>query len=189
MKLNEIKKNPKNPRIIKDAKFKKLVKSIQDFPQMMELRPIIVDENNMILGGNMRFSAIKELKMNEIPDNWVKKASELTEEQKQEFIIKDNVGFGDWNFEDLKVDWDVELLEDWGVEIIDYSKGLEVNNMTDEDVDTEEYFDPIGNSAGLQRVVFLFDGKDEAESYLHNLKVEYKKRSMAWQVNLSTKST
>ena len=104
MKLSEIKSNPNNPRIIKDDKFHKLVNSIKDFPQMMELRPIVIDENNIVLGGNMRLKALKELKYTEIADEWIKRASELTESEKQQFIIKDNVGFGDWDWELLAND-------------------------------------------------------------------------------------
>ena len=124
MKLSELKTNPKNPRLIKDDKFRKLVKSIHDFPQMMELRPIIVDENNVIQGGNMRFKALKELGYKEIPDNWVKHGKDLTTEQWQEFVIKDNVGFGEWDFEQLANEWDSEKLEEWGldVEILDGEK-------------------------------------------------------------------
>lgn len=88
VKISEIKPNPNNPRIIKDEKFKKLVKSIQDFPEMLELRPIVVDDNMVVLGGNMRLKALKELKIKEVP---IIKANELTEDQKKEFIIKDNV--------------------------------------------------------------------------------------------------
>ena len=88
VKISEIKPNPNNPRIIKDENFKKLVKSIQDFPEMLELRPIVVDDNMVVLGGNMRLKALKELKITEVP---IIKANELTEEQKKEFIIKDNV--------------------------------------------------------------------------------------------------
>jgi len=94
MKLSEIKLNPKNPRICKDDKFKKLVKSLQEFPQMMELRPIIVDEDNIIQGGNMRFRALKELGFKEIPDSWVKQGKDLTPEQWREFVIKDNISYG-----------------------------------------------------------------------------------------------
>lgn len=117
MKLNEIKPNPDNPRILRDGKFAKLKQSLQDFPEMMDLRPIVVDENGIILGGNMRFRALQELygKNGEIPGTWVKRADELTEEQKKEFIIKDNVSFGDWNFDALK-GWD-EPLDDWGVDV------------------------------------------------------------------------
>jgi len=82
LKVSNLKLNPKNPRLIKDDKFRKLVRSIQDFPKMMELRPIVIDDKNMILGGNMRYRAIKELGMKEIPENWVKKAEEINDEEK-----------------------------------------------------------------------------------------------------------
>ena len=121
VKLSAIKPNPSNPRLIKDEKFEKLKQSITDFPQMMELRPMIVDESNTLLGGNMRFKALQDLGYKEIPDNWIKKASELTEEQKKEFIIKDNVGFGEWEWEQLANEWDVEQLTQWGLDIPDYA--------------------------------------------------------------------
>jgi DNA modification methylase len=114
MNINEIKPNPNNPRIIKDEKFKKLVKSIQDFPQMLELRPIVIDENNVVLGGNMRLKACIEAGLKDVP---VKQAKELTEEQKKEFIIKDNVAFGEHNWEILANDWNVEDLTEWGLDI------------------------------------------------------------------------
>jgi DNA modification methylase len=114
MNINEIKTNPSNPRIIKDDKFKKLVKSIQDFPQMLELRPIVIDENNIVLGGNMRLKACIEAGLTDVP---VKQAKELTEEQKKEFIIKDNVAFGEHNWEILANDWNVEDLTEWGLDI------------------------------------------------------------------------
>jgi len=114
MNINEIKPNPNNPRIIKDDKFKKLVKSIQDFPQMLELRPIVIDENNIVLGGNMRLKACIEAGLKDVP---VKQAKELTEEQKKEFIIKDNVGFGEWSWDDLANNWNVEDLTEWGLDI------------------------------------------------------------------------
>lgn len=117
MKISQIKTNKKNPRFIKDEKFKKLVNSIKEFPKMMELRPIIVDEDNTVLGGNMRLKALKELNYTEIPDNWVKKASDLTDEEKNEFIVKDNVGFGDWDWELLANEWNSEELEDWGLDL------------------------------------------------------------------------
>lgn len=114
VKLSEIKPNPKNPRLIKDEKFKKLVKSIKEFPQMLELRPIVVDENNIILGGNMRFKALKEAGYTEVS---IVKANDLTDEQKDEFIVKDNVGFGEWDWDSLANEWDVEKLEDWGLDL------------------------------------------------------------------------
>jgi hypothetical protein len=117
MKINEIKINPNNPRLIKDGKFKKLVKSIESFPKMMELRPIIIDENNIILGGNMRYTALKQLGYKEIPDNWIKQADKLTDEEKKEFIVKDNVGFGDWDYDLLANQWDEIKLEEWGMDL------------------------------------------------------------------------
>ena len=114
MNINEIKPNPSNPRIIKDDKFKKLVKSIQDFPQMLELRPIVIDENNIVLGGNMRLKACIEAGLKDVP---VKQAKELTEEQKKEFIVKDNVGYGEWDWDDLANNWNVEDLTEWGLDI------------------------------------------------------------------------
>jgi site-specific DNA-methyltransferase (adenine-specific) len=114
MNINEIKPNPSNPRIIKDDKFKKLVKSIQDFPQMLELRPIVIDENNIVLGGNMRLKACIEAGLKDVP---VKQAKELTEEQKKEFIVKDNVGYGEWDWDDLANNWDEQLLTEWGLDI------------------------------------------------------------------------
>jgi hypothetical protein len=120
MNINEIKPNPNNPRIIKDDKFKKLVKSIQDFPQMLELRPIVIDENNIVLGGNMRLKACIEAGLKDVP---VKQAKELTEEQKKEFIVKDNVGYGEWDWDDLANNWDEQLLTEWGLDIPNFDSG------------------------------------------------------------------
>ena len=117
IKLSELKVNPQNPRLIKDVKFRLLCDSIKSFPEMMELRPIICDENNVILGGNMRYKALKELKMNEVPASWVKKTSELTEEQKKQFIIKDNNSFGEYDYDMLANEWSDLPLQDWGVDL------------------------------------------------------------------------
>jgi ParB-like chromosome segregation protein Spo0J len=114
VKISEVKTNPKNPRLIKDDKFKKLVKSIQEFPQMLELRPIVVDENNIVLGGNMRLKACKEAGLKEV---YIVKAENLTEQQKDEFIVKDNVGFGEWDWDILANEWDTEKLDEWGLDL------------------------------------------------------------------------
>ena len=126
-KVSEVKANPNNPRIIKDDKFKKLVQSIKDFPEMLELRPIVVNNDGIVLGGNMRLKACKEAGLKEVP---VIKASELTEEQQKEFIIKDNVGFGEWDWEDLANNWDAEELTDWG---LDLPVSMEVELEAEED--------------------------------------------------------
>lgn len=126
MKISNLKANPKNPRIIKDDKFKKLVKSLQEFPEMMEKRPMVcvtdVDGKLYPLGGNMRLKALQELKYKEIPDEWVMLADEWTEEKRQEFVIKDNVGFGEWDWDELNADWDLEQLEEWGLDVPDIEK-------------------------------------------------------------------
>lgn len=121
MKLSKIKSNQNNPRIIKDDKFKKLCQSIKDLPKMMELRPIIVDENFIVQGGNMRLKALNELGYKDIPETWVKQANDFTEDELKEFIIKDNVGFGEWDWDDLANNWEVEKLQDWGLDIPNFA--------------------------------------------------------------------
>lgn len=119
MKITDIKPNPNNPRIIKDQKFKLLVKSIQEFPEMLELRPIVIDENNIVLGGNMRLKACIEAGLTDVPV----KVATLNEKQKNEFIIKDNVGFGEWDWDDLANNWDVDELTEWSLDIPNFNNG------------------------------------------------------------------
>jgi site-specific DNA-methyltransferase (adenine-specific) len=121
MLITEIKSNPNNPRLIKDHKFKQLVKSIQDFPQMLELRPIVIDENNMVLGGNMRLKACHEAGLTDVP---VIHANNLTEEKKKEFIVKDNVGYGEWDWDDLANNWDALELTEWGLDIPNFDANV-----------------------------------------------------------------
>ena len=120
MKITDIKPNPNNPRIIKDDKFQKLVKSIQEFPEMMAKRPIVcvtdIDGKLYPLGGNMRLKAIQELKYKTIPDEWIILADDWTQEQRSEFVIKDNIGYGEWNWDDLANNWDTEKREEWGLD-------------------------------------------------------------------------
>ena len=117
IKLSDIKSNPNNPRLIKDEKFKKLVNSIKEFPKMMDLRPIIIDNDSMILGGNMRLKALLELKYSEVPNEWIKKAKDLTEEETKRFVIADNVGFGEHDWDVLANEWDAEQLTEWGIDL------------------------------------------------------------------------
>ncbi len=114
VKISEVKSNPNNPRIIKDDKFQKLVKSIKEFPEMLSIRPIVVNADMVVLGGNMRLKACKEAGIKELA---IIKAEDLTEDQQKQFIIKDNVGFGEWDWEDLANNWDAEQLIDWGLDI------------------------------------------------------------------------
>ena len=136
MKLKDIKANPNNPRVIRDDKFEKLRNSIESFPQMMALRPIVVDADNVILGGNMRFRALQDLGYKDVPDEWVKKADELTEEQKREFIIKDNSGFGAWDWDSLANEWDAEQLSEWGLDMPDWTGDEpDIDDLIGEDKD------------------------------------------------------
>lgn len=134
IKLSKIKPNPNNPRIIKDDKFFKLVKSLETFGEkMMPLRPIVIDENNIILGGNMRFKALKELGYSEVPENWIATTKGMSEEDKKEFIIKDNVGFGDWDFDMLSNEWNTELLSEWSLEIPTFDDFFDYDDVEETD--------------------------------------------------------
>ena len=154
MKLTDIKPNPNNPRVIKDASFEKLCNSIKDFPKMMELRPIVIDSNSIVLGGNMRLKAINHLGMKEIPDTWVKSASELTEEEQKRFIIADNVSGGDWDFEDLNTNWDKLQLEEWGLDLPEFDKGGEQKDLSN---DLKETFEIIISAPNEQEQEIIYN--------------------------------
>jgi ParB-like chromosome segregation protein Spo0J len=119
IKISELKLNDKNPRKIDKLKMEKLVKSIKDFPEMLSIRPIVVDSDNVVLGGNMRLQASKKAGLKEVP---VIFANDLTEEQKNEFIIKDNIGFGEWDYDVLKLDWNADDLINWGMDFPDFKE-------------------------------------------------------------------
>jgi ParB-like chromosome segregation protein Spo0J len=117
-KITKLKGNPSNPRVLRDDKFLKLKASIEAFPDMLQKRPIVAvtdkDGKLMVLGGNMRLKACADLGMKEVP---VILADEWTEEQRREFIIKDNVGFGEWDWDALANKWDAGKLDEWGLNI------------------------------------------------------------------------
>lgn len=116
MKLTDIKPNPDNPRVLRDDRFQKLKKSIQEFPKMLSLRPMVIDNQNYVLGGNMRLRALQDLGYKEIPDDWVRRADDLTDDEKRRFIIADNVSFGEWDWETIANEWDVQELNEWGLD-------------------------------------------------------------------------
>jgi len=161
MQISELKLNKSNPRFIKDDKFKKLVKSIKEFPKMMDLRPIVIDGDGTILGGNMRYRALLELGYKELPDNWVKKASELTAEEKQRFIIQDNTGMGEWDFEMLNNEWDVELLDDWGVDMSEWDENFDTIENNDLDLSQNKNDVYGGNSLPVRIGNFIGYFQDE----------------------------
>ena len=181
--ISKVRPNSDNPRYIKDEKFKKLVQSLRDFPEMANVRPIVVNKEMVVLGGNMRLKAMQEAGWSEVPVQVV----DWSEEKQREFIIKDNVGFGEWDWDELANTWDAEELKDWG---LDVWQGHSVNDMSEDELDMTEEFDPIGTASGLQRVVFIFDGAEEAESWVNTLdNLQIKKVGKAWTIDLSTQST
>jgi len=165
MKLSEIKLNPNNPRVIKDDRFKKLVKSIEEFPKMMSLRPIVINADNIVLGGNMRLKALKELGYKEIPEEWVKRAEDLTEDEARRFIIADNVGFGEHDWEMLANEWDVEELKDWGLEFPGFD--LSPDGLG------EGFSLPDGDKAPFQQMTFTL--ADEQAILIQNAIADIKK--------------
>lgn len=154
VKLSEIKSNPNNPRIIKDDKFRKLVKSIQEFPKMLEIRPVVVNADMIVLGGNMRLKACKEAGLKEVP---VIFAHDLTEEEQKQFIIKDNVGFGEWDWDMIANEWDAEELEEWGFDIPGFD---DVEDLG------EEFSLPEGDKAPFQQMTFTL--ADEQAEQIQN---------------------
>jgi len=156
-KISDIKPNPKNPRIIKDDKFKKLVISITEFPQMLEKRPLVcftdIDGKYVVIGGNMRLKAAKEAGLKELP---ILLADDWTEEQKNEFIIKDNVGFGEWNWDELAEGWDTIKIEAWGLDVPGV-KGVELSDDFGEEFSLKD-----GDKEPFQQMTFtLADGQAE----------------------------
>lgn len=153
--ISEIKSNPNNPRLIKDHKFEKLVKSIKDFPEMLNLRPIVVNSDMVVLGGNMRLKACKEAGLKEVH---IIKAEDLTEEQQKEFIIKDNVGFGEWDWDMIANEWDAEQIHEWGLDVPTFDPDVDYSILDDEDLDNQ--LDDMTN--GVKKAIQI---EFEAEHY------------------------
>jgi site-specific DNA-methyltransferase (adenine-specific) len=170
VQISLIKLNPNNPRVIKDDKFNKLVESIKNFPEMLKIRPIVVNSDMIVLGGNMRLKACKEAGLKEVP---VIKAETLTEEQQRKFISKDNVGFGEWDWEMLANEWDSEELEEWGLDIADNwkdeTKAVEDNYEIPDEIETDIVLGDLieigehrllcGDSTQTETFDKLFDGQ------------------------------
>jgi hypothetical protein len=171
--MGQIQMNPENPRTITKQKFAKLKKSIKDFPDMLYKRPLIIDEDGVVLGGNMRLLALKDLRYKEVP---AMRAIGWTEEQKREFVVKDNVGFGDWDWDELANGWDEDKLNDWGLEVPVLNEQAEID---EQELEFSEYLDESHNY-----VVLLFDNDiDWLSAQTHfELKSVYSKRQngKAW---------
>jgi|TARA_R100000479_G_scaffold85656_1_gene41752 hypothetical protein len=152
VKLNNIKSNPKNPRVIKNDKFNKLVKSIKEFPEMLKLRPIVVDENMIVLGGNMRLKASKEAGLKEV---WIDIAEGLTQKQKDEFIVKDNVGFGEWEWNLLANEWNSNDLVEWGLDVWQNIDDIEVSDDFSLPENEKEPYQQMTFTLADQQVEFI----------------------------------
>ena len=154
VKIQEVKLNPNNPRLIKDDKFNKLVQSIKDFPEMLNIRPIVVNKDMIILGGNMRYKACKEAGLKEIPII----ITDLSEDKQREFLIKDNTSGGEWDFEMLANEWEVDLLDDWGLDI-----------PTFENSDENELKDLSDTIENLYRIEIICKDEEHQENSYNKL--------------------
>ena len=168
--IQKIKPNDENPRFISDAKFKKLIKSIKEFPEMLETRPLVVDENFVVLGGNMRLKALKSAGVFEVPIHQVKGWSD---DQKKEFIIKDNLGYGEWDWDIVANEWDIQKLKDWGMDLPDFPDpeldaeedhyeepdDLKVDVVLGDLIEIGEHRLLCGDSTDADQVAKLMDGE------------------------------
>ena len=164
--IKSVKSNPNNPRIIKDDKFNKLVKSIKEFPKMLEIRPIVVNNDMVVLGGNMRLKACKEAGLKEVS---IIKASDLTEEEQKQFIIKDNVGFGEWDWEMIANEWDVEQLAEWGLDVPIFDNNINDIEQIDEFNESVNFTikcESIKQLEELQTKLNCFSNKLKYEDFL-----------------------
>jgi hypothetical protein len=165
VKITEVKVNPNNPRLIKDDKFKKLVQSVKDFPEMLNIRPIVVNQDMIILGGNMRYKACLEAGIKEIPII----VTDLTEEQQKEFLIKDNVSGGEWDWDMLANEWNLEDITDWGLNLPNFGYGdvEEINGA--EQFDSLPNFEPIDN---ILKLSISFENESDREELCKLINLE-----------------
>jgi hypothetical protein len=161
VKITEIKSNPNNPRIIKDDKFKKLVESVKTFPEMANVRPIVVNTDMVVLGGNMRLKAMKEAGWKEAPIQIV----DWDEQKQKEFIVKDNVGFGEWDWSDIANNWEVGQITDWGLDIPGFD--VNVGELS------EEFSLASGDKSPFQQMTFTL--ADEQAEQIKNAIEEIKR--------------
>ena len=160
-KISNVKLNPNNPRLIKDDKFKKLVQSIKEFPEMLNIRPVVVNQDMVILGGNMRYKACKEAGLKEIPII----ITDLSEEKQREFLIKDNTSGGEWDWEVLANEWNSEELEAWGLDLVGFDANAEDFG--------EDFSLADGDKAPFQQMTFTL--ADEQAEQIKNAIADIKK--------------
>lgn len=162
--IKELRFNPNNPRIIKDDKFARLVQSIKDFPEMLNLRPIIVNDDMIVLGGNMRLKACKEAGLTEVP---IIKASSLTEDQQRQFIIKDNIGYGEWDWSMLANEWDDSEISEWGIDLPTFGNVNELDySILDESDISQQLSDMASNVKKAIQIEFEPEHYEEAQQLI-----------------------
>ena len=181
VKISKVKPNENNPRFIKDHKFKKLVQSVKDFPEMLKLRPIVVNKDMVVLGGNMRLKACKEAGLKEV---YILKADELTEQQQREFIVKDNVGFGEWDWDILANEWDNQQLKEWGMDVWQPEEEVDYSILDDDDL-SEDLNDMTSGVKKAIQIPFELEHYEEAselvkfwrneKAYVGGMIIEYLK--------------
>lgn len=181
VKIGVVKNNPSNPRVIKDRDFEILVESIRDFPNMLKLRPIVVNNDMIVLGGNQRLKACKEAGLKEVP---IINADKLTEEEKRKFIIKDNSSSGEWDWDMLNNSWDTEELSSWGLEVPEIADEVDYSILDDEDL-SEEIDDMQANVKKAIQIEFDLEHYEQAselirfwrerEAYIGGMIIEYLK--------------
>tara|TARA_R100000951_G_scaffold100237_1_gene90978 strand:- start:3130 stop:3729 length:600 start_codon:yes stop_codon:yes gene_type:complete len=181
VKIKSVSSNPVNPRLIKEDKFQKLVQSVKDFPEMLQLRPIVVNEKMEILGGNMRYKACQSLGHKEI---YIIKAENLTRKQMEEFVIKDNSSFGEWDWNLLANMWEVEQLTDWGVNVYDFSD-KDVNMVNAGDENSEWIGLPeFEGSEKEPKLIIAFESEDLRDEFIaaKDIKISSKAK-MTWSAH------
>jgi hypothetical protein len=179
IKLSDLKLNEDNPRYIKDTRFDQLVKSLTEFPKMLSLRPIVIDEDGTVLAGNMRLRALTKIGYEEVPEEWVRKAADLTPEEQDRFVIMDNENFGSWDWDVLNNEWNVDALMDWGLEVPVWQMEGDYFEVPDSASEEEEEEPDPTPAAGISHndysqftIVMLHDNKLKLLQLLNNIQDE-----------------
>ncbi len=167
--IKDIKSNKNNPRIISDYKFNNLVKSIKEFPEMLERRPLVVDEDMVVLGGNMRLKALQKAKIKDVPVDIVEG---WTEKQKQQFIIKDNISFGEWDWDILGNDWENKDLNEWGLNVPDWDEEIEFEE--EEEIDDDYSYPDDVEKSHVRMVQLFMNDQTEPIFKKHEIKLREK---------------
>ena len=184
VKIEDLKENPENPRVIKDEKFRKLVKSIKEFPKMLEIRPIVVNDDMIVLGGNQRLKACREAGLKEVP---VISISNLNDQEQKEFIIKDNLSYGEWDWNVLMEGWNNEALQDWGMDTLDFGN---IGMIEDVNYETEwvgmPEFQPRDET---YKLIIHFQNNNDRETFANEKEIEIQRKTeMTWITNVPYKT-